>query len=303
MDQYTIGGADAGKRIDRFMEEKRKDLSRIAILKALRLKKIKRNGKRADGRDRLEAGDVVTSYVLHREEKERPLRTDGFTLIYEDQRLMIVNKKAGLLSEDLTGKVKETLEEEVRAYLAPKGETARLCHRLDFNTAGLVILAKDAESLAVMNEAIRERQVHKKYLCVVIGHPRPKQGTLIHYLFKDARKNRVYLSETAGKGARLAVMKYRVLAEKTGLSLVECDLVTGRTHQIRSQMAAIGCPLLGDDKYGSKQANKSYGERRQLLLSYRLSFDFPGASHCLAYLDGRSFTLREVDFRKKYFEQ
>ena len=301
MDQYTIGGADAGKRIDRFMEEKRKDLSRIAILKALRLKKIKRNGKRADGRDRLEAGDVVTSYVLRREETERPLRTDGFTLIYEDRRIVIVNKKAGLLSEDLTGKVKDTLEEEVRAYLAPKGETARLCHRLDFNTAGLVILAKDEESLAVMNEAIRERQVHKKYLCVVIGHPRPDQGTLTHYLFKDARKNQVYLSETAGKGARLAVMKYRVLAEKAGLSLVECDLVTGRTHQIRSQMAAIGCPLLGDDKYGSKQANKSYGERRQLLLSYQLTFDFHGAGRSLSYLDGQSFTVPQADFRKKYF--
>lgn len=301
MDQYTIGGADAGKRIDRFMEEKRKDLSRIAILKALRLKKIKRNGKRADGRDRLEAGDVVTSYVLRREEKERPLRTDGFTLIYEDRRIVIVNKKAGLLSEDLTGKVKDTLEEEVRAYLAPKGETARLCHRLDFNTAGLVILAKDEESLAVMNEAIRQRQVHKKYLCVVIGHPRPEQGTLTHYLFKDARKNRVYLSETAGKGARLAVMKYRVLAEKAGLSLVECDLVTGRTHQIRSQMAAIGCPLLGDDKYGSKQANKSYGERRQLLLSYQLTFDFHGTGRALSYLDGQSFTAPYADFRKKYF--
>ena len=301
MDQYTIGGADAGKRIDRFMEEKRKDLSRITILKALRLKKIKRNGKRADGRDRLEAGDVVTSYVLRREEKERPLRTDGFTLIYEDRRIVIVNKKAGLLSEDLTGKVKDTLEEEVRAYLTPKGETARLCHRLDFNPAGLVILAKDEESLAVMNEAIRQRQVHKKYLCVVIGHPRPEQGTLTHYLFKDARKNRVYLSETAGKGARLAVMKYRVLAEMAGLSLVECDLVTGRTHQIRSQMAAIGCPLLGDDKYGSKQANKSYGERRQLLLSYQLTFDFHGTGRALSYLDGQSFTAPYADFRKKYF--
>ena len=301
MDQYTIGGADAGKRIDRFMEEKRKDLSRVAILKALRLKKIKRNGKRAEGRDRLEAGDVVTSYVLRREEKERPLRTDGFTLVYEDPRILIVNKKAGLLSEDLTGKVKDTLEEEVRAYLSRTGETARLCHRLDYNTAGLVILAKDRESLAVMNEAIRQRQVHKTYLCAVLGRPRPDQGTLTQYLFKDAKKNRVYLSDTFVKGSKLAVMKYRVLSVKDGLSLVACDLVTGRTHQIRSQMASMGCPLLGDDKYGSKQANKSYGERRQLLVSYRLTFDFHGAAHCLAYLDGRSFTLSQVDFRKKYF--
>lgn len=301
MDEYIAGPADAGKRVDRFIGEKRGDLSRVFILKALRLKKIKRNGKRAEGKDRLAVGDVVTSYVPHGERRERPVGTDGFRLVYEDAHILVADKRAGLLSEDLSGEVRDTLEEEVRAYLAPKGETARLCHRIDYNTSGLVVLAKDRESLAVMNEAIRAREIHKRYLAVVVGRPRAEEGELRHYLFKDAKKNRVYLSETPVKGSRTAVMRYQVLAAADGLSLVGCDLVTGRTHQIRSQMAAAGCPLLGDDKYGSKQVNRSRGERRQLLCSYRITLDFKDTGHILGYLAGRTFEVETVDFVRKYF--
>lgn len=299
MKEYVVTTKDEGKRLDRFMGEARPDLSRVFILKALRLKKIKRNGKRAEGSDRLAGGDRISCYVP--ETEERPLRRDGFRVVYEDGHILIADKKAGLLCEDKTGKVQDTLEEEVRAALAEKGETARLCHRLDYNTSGLVILAKDEESLAVMNAAIRDREVKKRYLCVTVGHPRPDRGELHHYLFKDARKNRVYLSDEPVKGARTAVMKYRAIAARGGLSLVECDLVTGRTHQIRSQMASIGCPLLGDDKYGSKEENKRYGERRQLLRASRITFSFARADHVLGYLQGRVFQLPPADFEKKYF--
>lgn len=300
MQEYIVSSKDAGKRLDRFLAEKRPELSRIFILKGLRTNKVKLNGRREEGSVRLAAGDRIADYMLAAE-KTAPLRRDGFSVIYEDDRLIIVYKRAGLLSEDPTGKVRDTLETEVNAYLAEKGERARLCHRIDYNTEGLVILAKDQESLAVLEEAIREREITKCYLCVVIGRVRPAAGRLVHQLFKDAKKNRVYLTDEPVKGSKTAITDYRAIDARGGLTLAECSLVTGRTHQIRSQMARAGWPLLGDDKYGVKEENKKYGERRQLLAAYKLTFRFAKEGHALAYLAGRTFTAAKIGFREKYF--
>lgn len=299
MKTYIVSGKDAGQRLDRYMAAVRPDLSRIFILKALRLKKIRRNGKRAEGGDRLAAGDVIECRLA--EGGERPVRTDGFAPVYEDGRIFVAYKKAGLLCEDLSGKTADTLENEVNALLAAKGEKARLCHRIDYNTEGLVILAKDAEALAAMQGAIRARQLAKRYLCVAVGDVRPAAGTLTAQLFKDARKGRVYLSDTPVKGSKTAVTRYRVLEKRGGLSLVECELVTGRTHQIRAQMAYAGWPLLGDEKYGSKEANRPWGERRQLLAAYRIRFAFPPETPVIGYLAGRTLTAGRVGFRETYF--
>lgn len=301
MQEYTVTGKDAGKRLDRFLAERRPELSRIFILKGLRTNKVKRNGRRAEGSDRLAAGDVIADYMLAAPKKDAPLRTDGFTVVYEDVHLLIANKRAGLLSEDLTGKVKDTLEAEVNAYLAPKGERARLCHRIDYNTEGLVILAKDKESLAILERAIRERTIEKRYLCVAAGRLTPPAGRLICQLFKDAKKNRVYLTDEPVKGSKTAITDYRTIDTRGGLSLVECRLLTGRTHQIRSQLARAGAPLLGDDKYGVKEENKKYGERRQLLAAYKLTLRFAGPAGPLAPLEGRTFTAGRIAFKEKYF--
>lgn len=300
MNEYVISGKDAGKRVDRFVAETRPDLSRIFILKAIRLKKIKRNGKRTEGNERLEAGDHVTVYVADRE--KQPLRTDGFSVVYEDDHVLLVDKRRGILCEDSTGKSHNTLLTQVNGYLAQKGEPkAALCHRIDYNTSGLVILAKDRESLAILEEAIREREIEKSYLCVACGVVKPSRGTLKHQLFKDARRNQVYLSDEPVKGSKTAITHYRALASRNGLSLVECELVTGRTHQIRSQMAHAGWPLLGDEKYGSKAANKPYGERKQLLCSYKITFHFSRKNHILDYLEGKTIRIPHVDFEETYF--
>lgn len=300
METYIVQAAEAGKRLDRFVAEKQPDLTRVYILKALRLKKIRRNGKRAEGSDRLLAGDRVDVW-LPAPAGPRPVRTDGFAVVYEDGHILIADKKPGVLCEDRTGREPNTLEAQVNAYLAPKGERARLCHRIDYNTAGLVVLAKDAASLAAMEAAIRERRVEKRYLCVVCGDVRPAQGTLAGYLFKDAKQHRVYVTDAPVKGAKTAVTRYRVLDRRGGLSLVECELVTGRTHQIRAQMAHAGWPLLGDEKYGSKSANRPYGERRQLLAAYRIRFAFPPDTPAVGYLAGRTFSASRVGFRETYF--
>ena len=152
-----------------------------------------------------------------------------------------------------------------------------------------------------MNEKIAAREIEKYYLCVVVGRPKPDHGKLEGFIFKDAAKNRVYVRSKPEPGARTAVTYYRTLASRGGLSLVECRLGTGRTHQIRAQMAAAGTPLLGDGKYGDGRRNRALGEEGQLLYSYRVDFAFSSGAGALDYLAGASFRVARVGFADKYF--
>lgn len=304
MKEFTVGKKDAGKRVDRFLMDKMPQHSRGFLAKALRTKKIRLNGKHPKGNEHLEAGDVIVSYIIEKKQEEKKPDTFHFKVIYEDREIIVVNKEAGILSEDSTGKAKNTLENEVNQYLSDKGQKARLCHRLDFNTSGLVILAKTGAALHEMNRLIKERKMEKSYLCVVLGGFDRREGTLVHQLLKDSGKNQVYLSEKPRPGSKTAVTHYRVLDGNGRLSLVECTLETGRTHQIRSQMAYIGHPLLGDDKYGSKTENKKYKERKQLLCAAKIHFAFGKEGGPLDYLSGKTIELTGKDkpeFVKKYF--
>ena len=186
----------------------------------------------------------------------------------------------------------------------PKEENSfapALCNRIDRNTGGIVIAAKNAEALRILNEKIRDREIEKFYLCAVSGRPRPASGRLENYLFKDAKKNQVFIKDKPEPGCKTAVTEYRVLCSKGQLSLVECRLLTGRTHQIRAQMAHAGWPLLGDGKYGRERFNKDFGENGQALYSYRLRFEFPTDAGVLEYLRGKEFRVERVDFAEKYF--
>lgn len=296
MKKFIIGKSDAGKRLDRFMEEEA-GWPRSLLMKAIRTKKLKVNGKKEEASYRISGDDEIVSYLLEKTGKK------DFSIVYEDENILIADKRPGLLCMDSTGKTKRTLIDEVNAYLAEKREKpAHMVHRIDFHTSGLMVIAKTEESKEILDRLIKNRQVHKTYLCVVLGTMEQKSGTLTHYLFKDAKQNRVFLSEEEKKGAKTAVMSYRVKAEKNGLSLVECDLLTGRTHQIRSQLAHIGHPILGDDKYGKKEINRRYKERGQLLCAWRISFEIK-EKNVLSYLDGHSFTVSQVSFIKKYFSR
>ena len=206
----------------------------------------------------------------------------------------------------------DTLISNIQAYLRqtgqwdPKAENAftpALCNRIDRNTGGIVIAAKNAEALRILNDKIRDREIEKSYLCVVCGRPRPAEGRLEGYLFKDAVKNQVYVTKKPQPGAKTAVTEYRTLQSRRGLSLVECRLLTGRTHQIRAQMAAAGCPLLGDGKYGRERINRTYGETGQMLYSYKLTFTLPTDAGILEYLRGRTFQVPQVAFAEKYFPE
>ncbi|WP_297028344.1 RluA family pseudouridine synthase [uncultured Dialister sp.] len=296
MEEWNIGRKEEGRRLDAFLME-RKGWSRSFFMKALRTKKIKVNGKKMEPSYRLMEGDAVRSFVLEIK-KSRPV-----DILYEDENLLAVNKPAGLLSLDVTGRTEDTMLDRVNSFLAERGEkTAYPVHRIDFNTSGILLLAKNGRAGEILDRMIKERKIRKSYLCVVKGRPSPDKGRLENQLFKDAKKNRVYVAEHTVKGSKTAITDYRVVASRNGLSLVECHLLTGRTHQIRCQMAHAGHPLLGDDKYGSKEWNREKGERRQLLSSYKTTFDFGEEGSLLSYLSGKTIKLPKVSFVEKYFK-
>ena len=236
------------------------------------------------------------------------IATPRLDIVYEDENILLADKKPGVLCHSAGEWSWDTLISNIQAYLRQSGEwdpkaenafTPALCNRIDRNTGGIVIAAKNAEALRILNQKIKDREIEKRYLCIVHGTPKPAEGRLEGYLFKDAKENRVYITKKPQPGAKTAVTFYRTLKTKSGLSLVECELLTGRTHQIRAQMAAAGWPLLGDGKYG--KLDKRYDRKYQALYSYKLRFDFTTDAGILAYLNGKSFEVASVDFVQEYF--
>lgn len=317
MKEFTIGRNDAGQRLDRFVSKAAPLIPESLLQKTLRKKDIKINGRPAKGEARLAEGDTVRVYLpdeffeAPREENAwRKITAPRLDIVYEDENILLVDKKPGVLCHSAGEWSWNTLIANIQAYLRAKGEwdparensfAPALCNRIDRNTGGIVIAAKNAAALRALNDKIRDREIEKYYLCAVRGRPKPESGRLENYLFKDAEKNQVYVKSKPEPGARTAVTEYRVLRTNGALSLVECRLLTGRTHQIRAQMAHAGWPLLGDGKYGVERVNRSYGEKGQALYSYRLEFAFPTDAGCLEYLRGKEFRVKSVDFAEKYF--
>lgn len=317
MKEFTIKKNDAGQRLDRFVGKAVPLLPEALLQKYIRIKRIKLNGRGAKRDVRLSEGDTLQLYI-NDEFFEKPREENSYLkvgtprldIVYEDENILLADKKPGVLCHSAGVWDYNTLIANIQAYMAQKGEwkpkeensfAPALCNRIDRNTGGIVIAAKNAEALRILNEKIKDREIEKYYLCAVQGKPRPAQGRLENYLFKDAGKNQVYVKNRPEPGAKTAVTEYRLIASKGALSLVECRLLTGRTHQIRAQMAHAGYPLLGDGKYGSERFNKGYGEKGQALYSYKLKFDFPTDAGTLEYLRGKIFTVKSVDFAEKYF--
>ena len=317
MREFTIGKNDAGQRLDRFVAKNLPLLPPALLQKYIRLKRIKVNGKGSKRDVRLSAGDVLQLYI-NDEFFDKPTEENLFltvfkpnlTIVYEDENLLLADKRPGLVVHaDETEKV-NTLINHIQAYLYqkkewnPKAENAfapALCNRIDRNTGGIVIAAKNAETLRIINDKIKNHELEKSYLCVTVGHPRPAEGRIEGFLLKDEAKKQVFFYHKPIPGGKTAVTLYKTLESRGPLSLVECRLLTGRTHQIRVSMAEIGCPLLGDGKYGRGAVNKQYHETRQALYSYKLAFAFTTDAGALEYLRGREFTVDTVPFREKYF--
>ncbi len=317
MKELIVKKNDANQRLDRFVGKAVPLLPESLLQKYIRLKRIKLNGKGAKRDARLQEGDRLSLYI--NDEFFEPAREENsylkvgsprLSIVYEDENILLCDKAPGVLCHSAGRWDYNTLIAHIQAYMYQKGEwrprdenafAPALCNRIDRNTGGIVIAAKNAGALRIINEKIAAREIEKYYLCVVVGRPKPAEGKLEGFIFKDAAKNRVYVRARPEPGARTAVTYYRTIASAGGLSLVECRLGTGRTHQIRAQMAAAGTPLLGDGKYGKGRENRALGEEGQLLYSYRVDFAFPTGAGELDYLRGRSFKVERVGFADKYF--
>ena len=318
MREITIGKNDAGQRLDRFLSKAMPLLPPALLQKYIRIKRVKCNGQRAQRSQRLQAGDVLQLYI-NDEFFDQPREDNLFltlfqpklTIVYEDENLMLLDKRPGLVVHADENEKVNTLINHIQAYLYQKREwnprwenafTPALCNRIDRNTGGIVMAAKNAETLRILNEKIRDREITKRYLCIALGQMAPPEGRIDCFLLKDEKNNQMKVYHRPVPGGKTAVTLYKTLQRRGELSLVEVELLTGRTHQIRASFADAGHPLLGDGKYGRGDVNRRYGETRQALYSYCLRFDFPTDAGLLNYLKGRSFQADHVPFVEKYFK-
>lgn len=316
MKQIIINKNDAGQRLNKFIEKTFPAIPASMMYKCIRTKDIKINRKRCTPDQKLCEGDVLDIW-LKDEFFEQPPRKYEFTnasdrldVIYEDNNVIIVNKPQGLIVHPDEKYEPDTLIFRIQKYLFQKGEynpekensfTPSLVNRIDRNTSGMVIAAKTAAALRILNAKMKSREIHKKYLCIVCGRPSPAEATLEGFLEKNERQNRVYIEKKRSESGKTIRTHYRVIDTINGFSLVEIDLLTGRTHQIRAHMASIGHPLLGDGKYGTNKVNRSAGYYRQVLCSYKLSFEFTSDAQELQYLNGKSFEISDVPFRDDFY--
>lgn len=315
MKSFTIEKNDANQRLDKYLTKSFPNLPKALMYKYIRIKRIKVNGKRAEISTRLNLGDKVDLYINDEFFAQKETRYDfmgaskSISIVYEDENVILLNKKVGLLSHPDDNEYIDTLITRVKRYLFEKGEwdagnensfTPALVNRIDRNTSGIVICAKTAEALRILNQKMKDRELHKIYLCIVHGKMNKDSDTLEGYLVKDEKKNKVFVSKKEMPGGKYIKTKYKVLGYKNGLSLLEVDLLTGRTHQIRAHLASIGHPLLGDGKYGTNALNKKTGYKKQCLCSYKLIFDFTTDSGELEYLNHKQFQLDDVWFKREF---
>ena len=323
MRELKIGKNDANQRLDKFLSKTLRDMPTSLLYKSVRTKKIKVNRKRATPSQLLLEGDCLQLFISEDFFADGAADADlckvlsaitpNFNIIYEDENIILVDKQPGLsVHEDETNS-KNNLITQIWAYLYQKGEYSpeneqsfapALCNRIDRNTGGIVIAAKNAQALRIMNEKIKERELKKLYLCAVHGSPKPKNAKIEAYLLKDEKTKTVRVfDKNPPKVAKKIITGYKTLAEKDGLSLLEVELFTGRTHQIRAHLSHIGHPLLGDGKYSQNKSDRAKGYKYQALYSYSLTFNFDGDAEVLEYLKNKTFAINKNDiyFVKELF--
>ena len=317
MKTLNIKENDSGQRLDKFLTKALKTLPPALMYKQIRTKKIKVNRKRTEPKYILQTGDTVELFIsdefFENKTADAPFLSVNkkLDIVYEDNNVLLVDKKPGVIVHSDSNEDTNTLINHIKAYLYNKGEYSpneensfapALCNRIDRNTGGIVIAAKNAETLRIINQKIKDREITKKYLLAAHGSFSQKKAQIKNYILKDEKTNTVKVYEKRIQGAKTAETKYRVIEEKNSLSLVEAELLTGRTHQIRAQFSYLGHPLLGDGKYGINKNDRRKGYKCQALYSYKLSFDFTSDSGMLNYLKGRSFEVNKdnIYFLKEF---
>lgn len=277
-----------GKSLSKFILDSFPHLPTNTLYKALRQKDIKIDGKRINKDRTLYSGNEVIIYI-----------TDSLLypnivldIIYEDDNILIINKPFNL---EVTGN--DSLTSIVHNKYFDCSFLPMPCHRLDRNTTGLILFAKNGESLNILLDKFKKHEIQKKYLALVYGIPKIKNARLEAYLFKDNKKSTVYVSDSFKNGYKKIITSYTVIKEyNNNSSLLEVEIETGKTHQIRAHLAHIGYPIIGDGKYGLNSINKMFGFKFQQLKAYKLKFNFKTDSNGLNYLNGKSIFLNKKNF-------
>ena len=312
MRELVVKKNDANQRLDKFLLKKFKTMPKKMAYMYIRKKCVKVNGKKATPEVMLKENDLLTFYIkdeffdnIQEENYEFLKAPKNLKIIYEDENIILLDKKPGVIVHQDKSYHFDCLLLRLQHYLYDNGEynpkeencfAPALVNRIDRNTGGIVIGAKNAESLRILNQKMKDRELHKFYLCLLINKPKKDNAILSDYLIKNEKTNKVTVLRNEKQGTKKILTKYSVLETNNNLTLCEVELLTGRTHQIRAHMSSIGCPILGDNKYGNKKLNQKYSLSKQCLYSYKLAFDFTTDSGILSYLDKKDFSTNDIWF-------
>lgn len=277
MEVVTVTNKYNGKKLNTFILDNLPFITQNTLYKLLRKKDIKVNNKRVNTNVTIHTGDIISVYISY---------SNLLQIVYEDDNILVVNKPTKLEvtgTNSLTSLVHKKYNSSSFQYMP--------CHRLDRNTTGLVLFAKNKTALDILNKKFKNHEIEKHYLALVYGIPKKETLKMEAYLFKDSKKSLVYISDSFKKGYKKIITYYNIIKRYENSSVLDVQIETGRTHQIRAHLAHIGHPIIGDGKYGINKINKEFGAKFQQLVAYKLVFNFKTDSGILNYLNNKTISI------------